>query len=287
MGRVSDVLRIAAGEIGYSRWTDPEQGSRYGRWYAQLTGNSLYGESGVPYCAMFASWVLSHAGVKCPGFPGAYTPTMAQAGINAGRRVLPERAAQPGDIVYFDWGGSESAGKVDHVGIVELNKGSYLQTIEGNTSSGASGSQGNGGVVARRTRSWGTVAVIVRPCYNDKSEVEDEVTDADIAKIAQAVAQYRWDGDASQRNIYDKLRYLEEGRTWDDTTHASPTGQLVADYPVTYGDGDQRSTASLAERVAYIDSHTHAADAKLDSLSAKVDELMGKLTNTLALLADK
>ena len=35
MATASEVLRIAAGEIGYSRWTDPQPGTKYGRWYAQ------------------------------------------------------------------------------------------------------------------------------------------------------------------------------------------------------------------------------------------------------------
>ena len=36
MATASEVLRIAAGEIGYSRWTDPQPGTKYGRWYACL-----------------------------------------------------------------------------------------------------------------------------------------------------------------------------------------------------------------------------------------------------------
>ena len=29
MATASEVLRIAAGEIGYSRWTDPQPGTKY------------------------------------------------------------------------------------------------------------------------------------------------------------------------------------------------------------------------------------------------------------------
>ena len=50
-----NVLGWAAGEIGYTRWDDPEEGSKYGRWYAQKHG-AYYGTSGVPFCAMGASW---------------------------------------------------------------------------------------------------------------------------------------------------------------------------------------------------------------------------------------
>lgn len=154
MATANDVLRIAAGELGYSRWSDPEPGTKYGRWYAQSHG-SYFGTSGVPFCAMFASWCLDRAGQSFPGMPAAYVPYILRDGRAAGRQVNT-RSAQPGDIVIFQW----DSGPVDHIGFVEINRGSYVQTIEGNT---------NNGVVARRTRSWGTVAAILRPAYTGAS----------------------------------------------------------------------------------------------------------------------
>lgn len=160
MATASEVLKIAASQIGYSRWDDPKQGTKYGRWFAEITGDAYYAQNGVPYCAMFASWVLAQAKQSCAGFPGAYCPTMLAAARRAGLAVA-YKDARPGDIVFFDWDG----GVTDHVGFVELNKGSYYQTIEGNTSSGVSGSQDNGGVVARRTRALSSVCGVVRPPY--------------------------------------------------------------------------------------------------------------------------
>lgn len=151
----NDVLRIARGEIGYNRWNDPEAGTKYGRWYAQSHG-SYYGQSGVPFCAMFDSWVFDQAGASCAGLPEAYCPYILNAAKAAGR-IVNKKSAQPGDVVLFNWDG----GVVDHVGIVELNKGSYIQTIEGNTTiNGISGS------VGRRTRAWNVVAAIIRPNYD-------------------------------------------------------------------------------------------------------------------------
>ena len=149
MATASEVLRIAAGEIGYSRWTDPQPGTKYGRWYAQSHG-SYYGASGVPFCAMFVSWVMSRAGQAFPGLPAAYVPYVLSAGRS---RAVSTRSARPGDIVIFNWDG----GVVDHIGFIEANHGSYIQTIEGNT---------NNGRVARRTRAWNTIAAILRPAYN-------------------------------------------------------------------------------------------------------------------------
>lgn len=157
MATASRVLEIAAGQIGYSRWNDPMNGTIYGRWYAELTNEPYYAESGVPYCAMFVSWVLAHAGQTCAGFPGAYCPTILAAARRAGLAVAYSQA-RPGDIVFFDWDGGET----DHVGFVEVNKGSYYQTIEGNT--------GNGQVL-RRTRALSTVCGVIRPPYDVPAEV--------------------------------------------------------------------------------------------------------------------
>lgn len=159
----SKVLSIAAGEIGYSRWDDPAEGTKYGRWYASMGMGSYFGASGVPYCNMFTSWVLHQAGVKEPG-PGryAYTPYCLRDYRNAGRGVgLYDGKA--GDLVFFDWDGD---GVVDHIAFIEKSYSWGYQTIEGNTSPGAYGSQGNGGGVYRRTRGWGSgIYAVVRPFY--------------------------------------------------------------------------------------------------------------------------
>lgn len=160
----SKALTWAASQIGYSRWNDPLPGSVYGRWYAERHG-AYYGESGVPFCAMFASWCLTDddGNSVIPGGDFAYVPYGINAARAAGQLVDPSNAA-PGDLICFDWDGD---GLADHVGLVEANYGSWVQTIEGNTSSGAAGSQSNGGGVWRRTRSWDSVCAVIRPHYGD------------------------------------------------------------------------------------------------------------------------
>lgn len=165
MATAEDVLNVARGEIGYSRWDDPEEGTKYGRWFAAETGDPYYGESGVPYCAMFASWCFAQAGASFPAFPSAYCPDIVNAAYEAGRTPYNEDA-RPGDLVLFDWGGD---GIADHVGIVEENhpESETMTTIEGNTSAGSSGSQGNGGGVYRRVRHYSQIRCIVRPYYDE------------------------------------------------------------------------------------------------------------------------
>ena len=160
----SKALAWAASQIGYTRWDDPEEGSLYGRWYAKRHG-AYYGTSGVPFCAMFASWCLTDddGNSVIPGGDFAYVPYGINAARAAGQLVDPSSAA-PGDLICFDWDGD---GIADHVGLVEANYGSWVQTIEGNTSSGAAGSQSNGGGVYRRSRDWDSVCAVIRPYYSD------------------------------------------------------------------------------------------------------------------------
>ena len=165
MATATQIINIAAREVGYSRWRDPQAGTKYGRWYAGKTGSPYFGYSGVPYCAMFVSWVLDQAGMTPPGGIFAYCPT----GLANARRLGRTRSknnAKPGDLVFFDW---NKDGVSDHVGIVTANRGSYLETIEGNTSAGTRGSQSNGGGVYRRARSLSLVIGVVSPQYSGTS----------------------------------------------------------------------------------------------------------------------
>ncbi len=146
-----DVLRVARGEIGYSRAADPQRGTKYGRWYGGIYGD-VYVETA--WCYMFVSWCFNQAGATAPCIPGAYCPTGVNQTKAAGRNVSA-KSAVAGDIVFFDW---EMNGVSDHVGIVQANNGSYLTTIEGNTGGGS-------GYVKERTRAYSTVTCVCRPTY--------------------------------------------------------------------------------------------------------------------------
>lgn len=186
MATANDILKKAAGEIGYIALNDPEQGSKYGRAYAEMVGDSYFAgpSKSVPWCAMFVSWVFNQCGQSMPGLPTASCSVIRNANRGTAREVS-KTSAKPGDIVLFDWNPAGGDGP-DHVGIVEKNCGSYIQTIEGNTSSGNSGSQSNGGGVYRRTRAWSTVYAVYRPSYSTETP-KKSMSGAQIADIpAQA-----------------------------------------------------------------------------------------------------
>lgn len=161
MATSNQALSRAAKELGYCRWDDPETGTKYGRWYAELTKSPYFGTNGVPFCAMGVSYIMDAVKQACAGLPTAGVPTIYSGASRAGTIIPDKRKAVPGDIVIFDW--SNVAGPNDHVGFVEINYGnSGLQTIEFNTT----GPDGRSGSVARKVRSWDVVQCIVRPPWS-------------------------------------------------------------------------------------------------------------------------
>ncbi|MFC5747143.1 CHAP domain-containing protein [Actinomadura rugatobispora] len=74
--------------------------------------------------------------------------------------------AEPGDIVFFDWGTSNTIGAIDHVGVVEKALGGgRVQTIEANTDDACK----------RRVRSSSVIAGYGRPDYASSHWTEEIV----------------------------------------------------------------------------------------------------------------
>ncbi|MFC0039789.1 CHAP domain-containing protein [Actinomadura rayongensis] len=100
------------------------------------------------------------AAAVLPAGDRAYTVWHARDFQRAGRwhagTTANVDAARPGDIVFFDWGASDSLDAIDHVGVVErVLGGGRVQTIEGNTAD----------AVLRRVRSASVIAGYGRPAY--------------------------------------------------------------------------------------------------------------------------
>lgn len=228
MATANNVLNVARSQIGYSRWNDPQPGTIYGRWYANLVGDASFGVSGVPFCAMGLSWTFAQANATCAGVPGAYCPTMLSVAKSQGKVLTNKRDAKHGDVVYFDWDG----GVVDHVGFVEINQGDYIQTIEFNT--------GNGQVL-RRTRDWKYVTAIVRPNYDGVSNpnpapstpdpsskiLEDGWWGPNTTRKAQKHFGTTLDGVISGQDRGDMRRVNRGGLQYDTWSIGSGGSQLI------------------------------------------------------------
>lgn len=164
MATANEVLAIARGEVGYYAPDDPEAGSKYGRWMADLTGESwLRGSStSVWWCCMFVSWCLAQAGQGCTGFPSYNTDVV----LGKGPQLVYREDARPGDIIIWDWDGN---GATDHIGFVmEHETGGFgtLKTVEGNYR--------NSVAVVDRSDVWGLVAAVIRPPYDAEGGAEPE-----------------------------------------------------------------------------------------------------------------
>jgi|GEM_PF-3130089 len=169
---VSKLIEIALLEVGYLEKKSNSElydktanaGSnnytKYGAWYE---GGCLQAN---PWCAMFVSWCAEQAGIPASIIPcHAYCPSgvawFKSKGLwKAGTGYTPKK----GDIIYFSSDGSTAA----HIGIVYAVDGSYVFSIEGNTSGGST-LVANGGGVAKKsyTLGYGKILGYGVPAYGD------------------------------------------------------------------------------------------------------------------------
>jgi hypothetical protein len=153
------VLAACRGHIGE---TEHPAGSNRGPWVSKWQRE--FGIDGQPWCGAFVGYYLQHvAGLPIPSGV-VYTPNIRSYGATrtGGFDSLHSwDGRQPGDLILFKWPGI-SSDFCDHVGILDADR---VHTIEGNTSSGTSGSQNNGGGVYRRDRGSADVVAVVRPRY--------------------------------------------------------------------------------------------------------------------------
>lgn len=121
-----------------------------------------------PWCAATVSWALRCAGWKSwAAFvkhePEAWVPGWVEAARKGryGLSVVSWRAASAGDVAAWRWDSSVH----QHIGIVMRRPGlvsGVALTVEGNTSSGSSGSQDDGGGLWRRERDVRPPHVVIR-----------------------------------------------------------------------------------------------------------------------------
>lgn len=140
----------------------------------------------APWCDMSITyWARQSANTAAvlPGGDRAYTVWHADDFRKIGRwhtgTIANLNRSKPGDIVFFDWGQSNSIGAIDHVGVIERVLGDgRVQTIEGNT----------GDACLRRVRSASVIAGYGRPAYSSGTTTPPQEEDMPTAKeIAEAV----------------------------------------------------------------------------------------------------
>lgn len=136
----------------------------------------------APWCDMSVTyWARVSGNTKAvlPDGDRAYTVWHAEDGRDLGRWYPGTSAAikdhaKPGAIVFFDWDGSNTIGRIDHVGLVEKNLGDgRVQTIEGNT----------GNACKRRVRGASVIAGFWNPPYKPDAIDVPNWTEALVKKL--------------------------------------------------------------------------------------------------------
>ncbi len=157
MTTADQVIWTAATQLGMVESPAGSNRQPYGRWY---------GLNGVQWCAIFNAWTMAHAGWGDPrevfglGPQGwQYCPAILRDMRTRGLLVAPY-AVRRGDGLLFNWPGGDPS---EHFGLCEVNNGTSVVAIEGNTSLS---SNSNGGQVMRRGRSYGVIAAGIRFAYD-------------------------------------------------------------------------------------------------------------------------
>jgi hypothetical protein len=133
-GTASAMLAAAKKTIGMGETPPGSNHNQITEWYNQnidRIGNGPWCEMAVTYWAGHSANLPSIFAGKHVGY--ANTVTHAQKFQQKGRWHTGIAGIQSGDIVFYDWGGSRSISKIDHVGVVERVMGKKIVTIEGNT----------------------------------------------------------------------------------------------------------------------------------------------------------
>lgn len=143
--------RIVEAQVGYT-----ESGGRNGNSGNITKFGAAYGLNGFAWCSMFVWWCFAQLGIDLRKvISGSYASAEgAMEGFAAhGWKIV--KAPRFMDVVFFHFAG-EHAG-ANHTGFVIAADAHGVHTIEGNTSSGTSGSQANGGGVYRRYRPYSVI----------------------------------------------------------------------------------------------------------------------------------
>jgi len=158
MAAAEQVLGVACRELCVAESPPNSNNVKYNTWFY---GHAVSGAA-YPWCMAFVQWCFDRAGLRLPYLTASCDGLLGWYQRNRPQSVY--KTPQPGDVVIYNFG---------HTGIVEAVGDGTVTAIEGNTSPGAAGSQSNGGMVCRRTRSTSLVKAYIRPDYEEEKRMDN------------------------------------------------------------------------------------------------------------------
>ena len=147
------VIAVASSQVGIKERT----GKNDGEVEKYIASVGLDPKAGYPYCAAFTYWVGRESlGADNPYPKSAWSPDT----VKGGKRVTESTEIEGAETfgIY-----SSSRRRIAHTGFCERREGSYIVTIEANTSANAAvGSEADreGQGVYRKRRHWKTVRTV-------------------------------------------------------------------------------------------------------------------------------
>lgn len=155
------------------RWLGTGEPNVIQSWYRSRNGSAYNGN--FAWCNATITRAAVDSGnydAVCHGTDYAYTVAHAARFRALGEWHVGAKGIRRGDIVFFDWAGTNDLAKIDHVGIVTSVSGSTVYTVEGNI----------GNVCARKVRNESTIAGYGRPAYKTSSKPPVSTPSAPAAK---------------------------------------------------------------------------------------------------------
>lgn len=131
MAGVEAMVRAAERSLGTTG-----RPNRITRWYSARNGAMFASAAWCNQSITFWANESGNAAAVCFGRDYAYTVWHAQRFRTEGEWHVDVKGIRRGDIVFFDWKGSNRIGAIDHIGLVTGVRNGAVYTIEGNTSDG-------------------------------------------------------------------------------------------------------------------------------------------------------
>ena len=237
-GTVEKLMKLAYADLGYYAPSDPEPGSKAGRYCAKLMGESwLAGPSTeIWWCCMWVSMMLDKAGVKCPGFP-TYNTDLAWNG-GAKSRAIDKAAIRRGDILIFDWNFNTTA--TDHIGFATGSpRNGYVNTIEGNV----------GNAVKEKVRPLSSIRYALRPKYSDAA-AQSVTASTTIKNPTQNGKKLDVDGVGGYNTVYEAQAQLGTVRDGEISGQVKGNyGHFEGMVAVSFGGGGSQLVGAIQKVV--------------------------------------
>lgn len=225
MTAVEKLIATARAELGYMEKRSNAQlddktanagYNNYTKYARDLDKLGIYNgpKNGFAWCDVFVDWCFVQtfgleAAMKltCQPMGGYGAGCTNSMGYYKAKGQFTRTRPQPGDQIFFtNDGGKESY----HTGIVVGVDGSYVHTIEGNTS-GASGVVENGGAVCAKSYllTYNKIAGYGRPAWDIIGEDDEEMTQEQFDKMMDNYLQ-RKAKEAPEEWSEDDRKWAEE-----------------------------------------------------------------------------